>query len=309
MTEYLASWKGGATKEAILGFVETATTKGSGFLAPAERIATFDNDGTLWVEKPAPPQADFLIRAWTKAVRDDPSLSERQPYKAVVEGDMDFFGGLVTQDPEVVASLEGGVADLWTGTPPELFDAEVRHWVDTVIQPQFKVGYTRLVYRPMLELFDLLRAYQFRVFVCSGGGRDFMRVFAEEAWGILKENVIGSAAAYEYKDGRITRTNRMLGGLTLGAGKPEHIFAQTGRLPAFAGGNADVDIEMLEAATFAILVSHDDADREFAYTQAAERSLARANELEWTIVSMKDDWSTIFDPSVTSSGTEERKGK
>lgn len=121
-----------------------------------------------------------------------------------------------------------------------------------------------------------------------------MRVFAEEIWGLPKENVIGSAPAYEYTDGRIVRTDRMLGGLALGPGKPEHIYAQTGRLPLFAGGNADVDIEMLTVATFALLVNHDDTDREYAYTKAAENSLAKAGELGWTVVSMKDDWTTVF---------------
>src|SRR5208282_5860455 len=279
LTEYLAGWKSGAARQAILEFVEASATPGPGFADPADRIATFDNDGTLWVEKPAPPQADFLVRAWTKAARDDPSLGSRQPYKAIIEQDMGYFQGLVTQDPDVVASLEGAVAETWAGTTPEVFDAEVRHWVETVTQPKFKVGYTKLVYKPMLELFDLLKANQFRVFVCSGGGRDFMRVFAEETWGLLKENVIGSSSAYEYKDGKIVRTKEMLGTLTLGAGKPEHIFAQTGRLPALAGGNADVDIEMLDTASFSLLVNHDDADREYAYTAAADKALTKAAEL------------------------------
>ena len=293
MTEYLASWNSGA-KQAILGLVEALTTPGPGSVEPADRVATFDNDGTLWVEKPAPPQADFLIRVCTQAARNDPCLCSRQPYKAIIEQDMDYFQGLVIQDPDVVASLEGAVAETWAGTSPEVFDAQVRHWVETVTQPRFQVGYTRLVYKPMLELFDLLKAYEFRVFVCSGGGRDFMRVFAEQTWGIFKENVIGSAPAYEYRDGKITRTDHMLGGLSLGPGKPEHIFAQTGRMPLIAGGNADVDIEMLTAASFALLVKHDDGDREYAYTEAAENALAKAGELGWTVVSMKDDWATIF---------------
>src|SRR5262249_38111848 len=126
------------------------------------------------------------------------------------------------------------------------------------------------------------------------GGRDFMRVFAEELWGIHQENVIGSAAAYAYADGKLVRSRELIGGVDVGPGKPEHIFAQTGRLPVFAGGNADVDIEMLESARFALLVAHDDADREFAYTSGAETSLAKAGELGWTVVSMKDDWSTVF---------------
>jgi len=290
----LASWNEGSAKAEILDYVSRATTGGPGFVPVADRIATFDNDGTLWVEKPAPPQFDFLLRAWSAAVKSNPTLAGQQPYKAIVEHDEAFFAGLVTQDPTVVASLEGAVANSWAGTTPEVFDAQVRNWVDTVKQPKFDVGYTRLVYKPMLELFDFLKGHDFRVFVCSGGGRDFMRVFAEQTWGIPKEHVIGSASEYEYTGGAIVRTDRMLGGLALGAGKPAHIYAQTGRLPVFAGGNADVDIEMLTCAGFALLVNHDDADREYAYTDAAEKSLAQAKELGWTVVSMKDDWTTVF---------------
>ena len=146
----------------------------------------------------------------------------------------------------------------------------------------------------MLELLEYLRANQFRVFVVSGGGRDFMRVFAEETWGIYKENVIGTAAEYSYNDGKIIRGEQALGSLDVGPGKPEHIFAQTGRLPVFAGGNADVDIEMLSAATFALIVNHDDAEREFSYTAAAEASFVTAKELGWTVISMKNDWKTVF---------------
>ncbi len=294
MPEYLANWNNGPVKQSILAFIERTNGRGSDHIERVDRIATFDNDGTLWVEKPAPPQFDFLFRAWREAVKEDPGLAAEQPYKAIVEKDQTFFAGLVVQDPAVVASLEGAMARSWAGTTPAEFDAEVRHWVDTVAQPRFEVGYTKLVYQPMLELFDMLKAHDFRVFVCSGGGRDFMRVFAEEAWGIFKEDVIGSSAAYEYKDGKIVRTDQMLGGLALGAGKPEHNFAQTGRLPAFAGGNADVDIEMLESARFALLVNHDDSEREYAYTDAAEKSLTKAGELGWTVVSMKNDWATVF---------------
>jgi hypothetical protein len=140
-----------------------------------------------------------------------------------------------------------------------------------------------------------LQTNGFRVFVCSGGGRDFMRVFAEETWGVNKENVIGSAAEYTYTvDGGIVRGEEILGRLNLGPGKPEHIFAQTGRLPVFAGGNADVDIEMLESAWFGLLINHDDPDREFVYTAGAEASMAKAEKLGWTVVSMKNDWSTVY---------------
>jgi hypothetical protein len=121
-----------------------------------------------------------------------------------------------------------------------------------------------------------------------------MRVFAEETWGIYKENVIGTAAEYSFSNGKIVRGEHGLGNLDIGPGKPEHIFAQTGRLPAFAGGNADVDIEMLSSATFSVIVNHDDAEREFAYTSAAEASFAKAKELGWTVISMKNDWNTVF---------------
>jgi hypothetical protein len=170
----------------------------------------------------------------------------------------------------------------------------VREWLRTVKQPKLGLPYIDLVYKPMLELLDFLRAHEFRVFVCSGGGRDFMRVFAEDAWGIFKENVIGTAAEYTYTDKGIVRAEHALGSLDVGPGKPEHIFAQTGRLPVFAGGNADVDIEMLASAGFAVLVDHDDAEREFAYTHGAERSLEQAKALGWTVVSMKDDWASVF---------------
>ena len=295
MTEkVLASWKDGPAKRAILDFVHAATTPGSAFVEAGDRIATFDNDGTLWVEQPLPPQFDFVFRAWEKEVQADPQLAARQPYKALIERDQTFFEGLATQEPQTVSTLVEAFTRSWAGTTPGEFDAQVREWMRTVKQPKLGVPYVELVYRPMLELFDLLHANEFRVFVCSGGGRDFMRVFAEETWGIPKENVIGTAAGYTYAGGKLVRSHELLGDLDLGAGKPEHIFAQTGRLPVFAGGNADVDIEMLESAKFALLVNHDDDRREFAYTKGAESSLAKAAEFGWTVVSMKNDWTTVF---------------
>ncbi|WP_030727409.1 HAD family hydrolase [Streptomyces sp. NRRL S-237] len=295
MTEtVLASWKDGPAKRAILGFVHAATTAGSAFVEVGDRIATFDNDGTLWVEQPLPPQFDFVFRTWEKEVQADPQLAARQPYKALIERDQTFFEGLATQEAQAVSTLVEAFARSWAGTTPQEFDAQVREWMRTVKQPKLGVPYVELVYRPMLELFDLLHANEFRVFVCSGGGRDFMRVFAEETWGIPKENVIGSAAAYAYADGKLVRSHELLGSLDLGAGKPEHIFAHTGRLPVLAGGNADVDIDMLQSARFALLVDHDDDQREFAYTKGAETSLAKAAEFGWTVVSMKNDWATVF---------------
>ncbi len=235
MSEVLASWGDGAAKQAIVDFVTSATQPGPGFVAVADRIATFDNDGTLWVEQPLPPQFDFVFRKWAEEIKQDPSLAGKQPYKAIIEKDPTFFAGLAIQDPKAVEPLLTAFARSWAGTAPEEFDAQVREWLKTVKQPKLGVPYIELVYKPMLELLDLLKANKFRVFVCSGGGRDFMRVFAEDAWGIYKENVIGTAAAYSYTNGRIVRAEQVLGSLDIGPGKPEHIFAQTGRLPGVRG--------------------------------------------------------------------------
>jgi phosphoglycolate phosphatase-like HAD superfamily hydrolase len=294
VTDVLASWNEGPAKQAIVDFVSSATTPGPEFVEVADRIATFDNDGTLWVEQPLPPQFDFVFRKWAQEIKADPSLAGQQPYKSIVEKDPAFFAALGVQDPKAVEPLLTAFARSWAGTAPEEFDAQVREWLQTVKQPKLDVLYVELVYKPMLELLDLLKAHEFRVFVCSGGGRDFMRVFAEDAFGIYKENVIGTAAEYTYADGKIVRAEHTLGSLDVGPGKPEHIFAATGRLPVFGGGNADVDIEMLTAARFSVLVNHDDQEREFAYTNGAEKSLAKAKELGWTVVSMKNDWSTVF---------------
>ena len=291
----LASWNEGKAKEAILGFVNRATTDGPEFVPPADRIATFDNDGTLWVEQPLPPQFDFVFRHWAEEIKADPSLAGQQPYKAIIEKDPAFFAGVATQDPAAVGTLLEGFRS-FVG----------RHHAGGVRRPGARVAEDRqaaeagraatssLSTSPCSNCSTTSRRTSSGSLSCSGGGRDFMRVFAEETWGIYKENVIGTAAEYSYADGRIVRGEHALGRLDVGPGKPEHIFAQTGRLPVFAGGNADVDIEMLSAATFALLVNHDDEEREFAYTSGAERSLAKAKELGWTVISMKNDWNTVF---------------
>jgi phosphoserine phosphatase len=191
-------------------------------------------------------------------------------------------------------ALEGAFAREWSGKTPDEFEAEVKEFFATVKQEKFAANFTKLVYKPILELFDLLKNYEYRVFVCSGGGRDFMRVISEETWGIFKENVIGTASQYEYNKGTLTRVDKALGGIALGPGKVEHIFAQTGRLPVFAAGNGDVDIEMLEPAKFRLFIHHDDEEREYAYENGAEKLFAIAKEKDYTIVSMKNDWNEIF---------------
>ena len=294
MAEQLASWNDGDAKRSIERFVSDAVTAGDGFVEPSDRIAVFDNDGTLWIEQPLPVQLDFIFRALASAAQNDASLAEQEPYKAILAKDQSFFQAVGEQQPDAIRALEEALAGTWLGKTPAEFEAQVTAYLREVKSERFGVPYPELVYQPMLELFDLLVANDFRVFVCSGGGRDFMRVMAESAWNIPRERVIGTAPSYKYEDGVVKRGDQVLGGLALGPGKPEHIFASAGRMPAFAGGNADVDIEMLECAQFAMLVVHDDADREFAYTSAAEKSVAAARENGWTLVSVKDDWKTVF---------------
>jgi phosphoglycolate phosphatase-like HAD superfamily hydrolase len=297
--DLLPSWNDGAAKAAILQFVQRATTPGPDFVPVPERVAAFDNDGTLWVEVPMPPQFDFVFRRWQQEVAADPALADVQPYKALIDRDPAFLQGVAAQHPDVVETILEAFARSWAGSTPAEFDAEVREWLATVRQPTLGALYKDLVYLPMLELFDLLKDNGFRVFVCSGGGRDFMRVFAEETWGIHKENVIGSAAEYVYSDGALVRGTGLVGSINLGPRKPESIFAQAGRLPVLAGGNADGDIEMLTVASFSLLIHHDDPDREFAYVDSAEESVAIARERGWTIVSMKRDWKVVFGEPVT----------
>ena len=293
--DVLPSWNDTPTKRAIVEFVERSASKDDpGFVEPADRIAAFDNDGTLWVEHPMPPQAPFLLEKLMARVQDDPALSEVEPYRSIIQRDPEFLGGLARQEPDAVTTFLSGVGAAFEGMTPEAYDAEVRDFVARYRDERFGRRCTELVYQPMLELFDLLRAHDWRVYVCSGGGRDFMRVIAEDTWGVLQENVIGSAPEWSYRDGRLVRDNAMRGDLALGPGKPSHLFARTGRLPRFAAGNGDVDIEMLEVADFALVVVHDDADREYEVTSGAEQILDVAAAKNWQTVSMKDDWNNIY---------------
>jgi phosphoserine phosphatase len=291
----LPSWNDGPAKQAIVEFVErSASDDGPGFVAPADRIAAFDNDGSLWVEQPMPPQAPFLLQKLVAQVRENPALADTEPYRSIIGRDPVFLDGLARQEPDAVTKFLAGVGAAWEGVSPEAYDAEVRDFIAGYRDERFGKRCTELVYRPMLELFDLLRAHDWRVFVCSGGGRDFMRVIAEDTWGVFQENVIGSAPEWSYRDGRLVRDNELRGDLALGPGKPSHLFARTGRLPKFAAGNGDVDIEMLEVADFRLVIVHDDAEREYATTSGAERILERATAEGWVMASMKSDWNNTY---------------
>jgi phosphoglycolate phosphatase-like HAD superfamily hydrolase len=291
----LPSWNDAPAKQAILDFVAyTSDETNPNYIPPAERIAAFDNDGTLWVEQPAPAQTGLLLGKIVEQVKADPSLAEKEPYKGIVTQDPVFMQALAQQVPETVIAFLSGVGKAWEGTTPEAYEAEVEAFLAATKHPRFDRPWTDLIYQPMLELFDLLRANDWRIFVCSGGGRDFMRVFSEEALGIYRENIIGSAPEFAYEDGKLLRQNKLHGNIALGPGKLEHIHARTGRTALFAGGNGDVDLEMLRAARFRLVVVHDDPEREYEVISACENLIAAGEEGGWTMVSMKDDWNTFF---------------
>src|SRR3954469_15828973 len=290
MTEHLRSWNDGAATTAITAFVESVTEPGASFVPPPERIAAFDNDGTLWCEKPNYAQADFLVRRWAEQVEADPAKASKQPWKAVAEGDRAWLAAALDHGPELLQ----GAMEAYDGITTEAFEAAVRSFFDSTRHPTLGVPYTAVGYRPMRELIDLLHAHDFAVYICSGGGRDFVRVVAHEMYGIPRQRVIGSGSHVVYRPGDAYRTRGVEQPIDDGPGKPVHIWTRTGRMPLFAGGNSDGDSAMLESAQFALLVRHDDAEREFAYDDAAEKAQAQAGEQGWTVVSMKHDFATVF---------------
>lgn len=286
----LASWTDGKAKQAILDFVENVSVDGPDFFEPAERIATFDYDGTLWCEKPTYVQADFFLRRMREMIEADPALAREQPYKAVAEGDQDFLSHLLDH----AAELAKGVTEAYAGITTEAFEQAVEKFFASVNHPTLGVPYTSVGYRPMRELIELLEDREFTIYICSGGGRDFVRVVSGQMFGITRERVIGSGTTLEYRDGEVYRTKGVEEPFDEHGGKPVHIWTGTGRKPLLAAGNTNGDIAMLEIARFSLLVNHDDAEREFAYTERAENAMAEAAERGWTVVSMKNDWTTVF---------------
>ena len=287
----LPSWNEGPAKAAVVAFVESVTRTGSSFVSPEDRVATFDNDGTLWCEKPLYPQADFVFRRWQAMVEADPDRAKEQPYKALAENDREWLSSLLDHVPELIK----GVTEAYEGITTKAFEEAVREFFATATHPTLGVRYTALGYRPMCELIDLLNAHEFTVYICSAGGRDFVRPVSAQMYGIPRERVIGSATTLEYRDGAVYRTKGVELPIDDGPGKPVHIWMRTGRSPLLAGGNADGDVPMLQSARFGLLVRHDDAEREFAYDTGAENALVEAASRGWTVVSMRKDFATVFD--------------
>ena len=300
----LTSWNDGAPKQAIVDFVERVVSED---VSAEERIAVFDNDGTLWCEKPLPIQADFILRRFVEMAEADPELRERQPWKAAYDRDYQWLGQVITEhyagDDTKVRTLLGGVLVAHSGIDVDEFEALADSFLRTTQHPTLGRGYLECAYAPMVELLGYLKANGFSSYIASGGGRDFMRPISQELYGIPRDRVIGSSTALEYvpddRGGRITRKAEA-DVLDDGPQKPIRIWSRIGGRPLLAAGNSNGDIPMLDFTRhedkpfLRLLVLHDDAEREFDYTSGAEQALNRAGTSGWTIVSVKDDWATVF---------------
>jgi len=303
----LPSWKGGRAKQSILDFVAAVTREGSpDFVPPPERIATFDNDGTLWVEQPMYTQLAFALDRVAALAPQHPAWKDKQPFKAVRERDM----------KALAESGERGMLELIMATHADMTTAEfekiVSDWLATARHPRFQRPYTELIYQPMLELLTCLRANGFQTFIVSGGGIEFMRPWTESVYGVPPERVVGSSikTRFEMRDGtpvlfRLPQVNF----IDDKAGKPAGINEHIGRRPIAAFGNSDGDLEMLQWTTLAgnrrlgLIVHHTDAEREYAYDRRShfgrlDTTLDAAAVNGWTVVSMKDDWTEIFPTSI-----------
>jgi phosphoserine phosphatase len=308
MTDPLPTWAEGAAKNAILRFVEQTCAEGSpGWVPVEERVAVFDNDGTLWCEKPMPIQLDFILRKLAAMTETDPTLRERQPWKAAYERNYGWLARVMADhyagDDTDLPLLAGGIVAAFANISVDQFEEDSATFLRTARHPTLERGYLQCAYAPMVELLAYLRANDFTSYIASGGGRDFMRPISAEVYGVPREGVIGSAVALTYvPDGQGGSIIRQMAAdyLDDGPEKPVRIWTRTGRRPVLAAGNSNGDIEMLDFTqhrdkpTLRLLVLHDDADREFDYVTGAERALERAATEGWTIVSIRDDWATVF---------------
>jgi phosphoglycolate phosphatase-like HAD superfamily hydrolase len=300
----LPSWNDGAVKKSITDFVARVTAQGGADFVPAEqRIATFDNDGTLWTEQPYYFQLAFAFDRVKAMAPQHPEWKTKQPFKALLDRDMKALG----------ASGEKGllqiVAATHTGMTTDTFSKDVLDWMATARHPRFDRPYNSLVYQPMLELLAYLRANGFKTFIVSGGGIEFMRPWVEKAYGIPPEQVVGSSGVVKFEFGPNGKPELMklakVEFIDDGPGKPVGINRFIGRRPIFAFGNSDGDLQMLQwttagpGARFAGIVHHTDAEREYAYDRQSkigklDKALDEGKAKGWTVVDMKRDWKKVF---------------
>jgi hypothetical protein len=264
----------------------------------------FDNDGTLWCEKPAYIQLDFLVRRLAEQAAADPALAATQPYRAAADGDLAWFGNAVTKhyqgDDSELKVLAGGILSAYQGLTTEEHAARVAAFFADATHPTLGRKYTACGYRPMVELLRYLEANGFTNYIVSGGGRDFMRPITWSMYRVPPERVVGSSVGVTFVDGNLVTTAQPEF-LNDGPVKPVRIWGRTGRRPILAAGNSNGDVEMLQYSqagshpSLQLLVLHDDADREFDYVAGAERALELAKADGWLVTSMRDDWTTVFE--------------
>jgi phosphoglycolate phosphatase-like HAD superfamily hydrolase len=309
-TDPLPSWNDGPAKQAIVAFVQATTTQGSAkFVPPAERIATFDQDGTLWVEHPMYSQVMYCLERVPALAKAKPELKNVEPFKTVLSGNREAMAKLTTDDLIKIA------AATLTGMSVDEFRAEVKKWIAEAKDPRWKRPYIELTYQPMQEVLQYLRANDYKTYIVTGGGQDFVRVYAEQVYGIPPEQVVGTAGGTKYgygKDGKpfLTKEPKLLLNDN-DAGKPEGIHLMIGRRPLLAFGNSTGDRQMLEytkaggGARLAMILLHDDGKREYAYGPAqglpdtkvgtfTQALYDEAKKQGWVVISMKNDWNRIF---------------
>ena len=295
----LASWTDGPTRSAIVDFVGRVSTEGGpDYVEPQARVAVFDNDGTLWCEKPMYIQLDFLLRRFKEQAEADPSLRDQQPYKAAYTGDLQWLGDAVTKhyqgDDTDLKPLMGAILTAHHEITVEEHRSRVEAFFAEAKHPTLGIPYTSCGYAPMIELLGYLEANGFTCYIVSGGGRDFMRPVTGLLYGIPPERVVGSSVGLAYRDANLFTTAQPEF-LDDGPMKPVRLWSRVGRRPILAAGNSNGDIEMLEFTRgMRLLVLHDDADREFDYTAGAEKALEQAAKDGWTVVSVRNDWATVF---------------
>jgi phosphoserine phosphatase len=306
--ELLSSWRDGPARNAIVDFVTHASgADGSAGVPIEERVAVFDNDGTLWCEKPMPIQLDFILRRLVEMAETQAELRARQPWKAAFERDYAWFGSLMDEhyagDDTNVRTLAGGILAAYAGISVEDFEAQSDSFLRSAQHPTLGRSYLQCAYAPMVELLGYLTANGFASYIVSGGGRDFMRPISQDVYGVPRERVIGSSSTFAYtsdaRGGTITHKPEA-DYLDDGAEKPVRIWNRMGRRPLLAAGNSNGDVPMLhftqhaDKPTLRLLVLHDDGEREFDYSTGAEKALEQCSADGWTIVSMKNDWITVF---------------
>jgi len=306
--DMLQSWTDGPTKSVITDFVARVTEEGGpNYVEPAARVAVFDNDGTLWTEKPLVIQLDFTIRRFREMARNDSSLQDQQPYKAAYEDDLQWLSAAMIKhyqgDDSDLELLEIAVPKAFEAVTIEDYDQRVKAFFAEADNPKLKRPYRECGYAPMVDLLRYLEANDFATYIASGGDRDFMRPVAQEMYGIPPERIIGSALgiSYSVEGGQSSLVYK--GAMDFfddGPEKPIRIWSRIGRRPILAFGNSNGDVPMLEfsggpsTASLGLLLLHDDADREFDYVAGAEQALETASRQNWTVVSIKNDWNTVF---------------